>query len=161
MERRIASMSPPTEILWWLSHEYGQHLAKASSYIELLEQLLGERLVADDAAPLLHGLQEARHYLDALREEFRGWRYAFLYETPDSKRMVQTARAVQRALGSFQRMRTRHLEFLTALSAYFAAMTRPDMTVTEVPTGDMWALLIESLAALVDFDHDRYGMLGS
>lgn len=158
MERQIALMSSSAEILWWLSHEYGQRLAKTSSYIELLAQIIVERIGADDGAPVLGGLQEAQNYLDSVREEFRGWRYAFLYETPDSKRMVQTDRAVQRALGSFQRMRSRHLEFLNALSAFFAAMPAPDPRLTTVPTGDMWALLIEALSGLIDFDQDRNGI---
>jgi hypothetical protein len=157
MEPELRTMPPPTEVLWWLSHEYGQRLSKAGNYIELLASLVADRVASTDDAALLAGLQEAHGYLETVRDEFRGWRYAFLYETPDSRRIVQAERAVQEAIDSFQRMRGRQLEFLTALNGYFVGMPSPDPRITTVPTGDMWGLLLESLDGLVTFDQDQFG----
>lgn len=148
-------MSAPFDMLWWLSHEYGQRLAKASSYLELLEQLLVERSGAETKEYLIDRLREARDYLNALQNEFHDWRYSFLYETPESKRMVHADRAVQQALGSFRRMYARHVEELIALGSYFYQLPRPATRVTLVPTGDLWDLLSGALAALIDFDQDR------
>jgi hypothetical protein len=151
-------MTAPADTLWWLSHEYGQRLARASSYLELLEQLVSERLPMHDG--LIAALVEARSYLEALREEFRAWRYAYLYETPDSKRMVQSERAVSTALSSFHRMRQRHLEFLGELNTYFVSMPRPDTHITSVSMGDMWVLTMNSVGGLLDFDADQHGVTG-
>ncbi len=151
-------MTAPADTLWWLSHEYGQRLARASSYLELLEQLVSERLPMHDG--LIAALVEARSYLEALREEFRAWRYAYLYETPDSKRMVQGERAVSSALSSFHRMRQRHLEFLGELNTYFVSMPRPDTRITSVSMGDMWVLTLDSVGGLLDFDADQHGVTG-
>jgi signal transduction histidine kinase len=152
-------MSAPADTLWWLSHEYGQRLARASSYLELLEQLLSERLPAHEGG-LIDALADARAYLEALREEFRAWRYAYFYETPDSKRMVQNERAITSALISFQRMRERHMEFLNTLSSYFAGITRPEPRITRVAMGDLWVLTIESVDGLITFDADHSGVIG-
>lgn len=149
-------MPSPAELLWWYSHEYGQRLAKAGTYFELLEQLFVERDASESRDAMVAALTDSRAYLNSLREDFRGWRYAFLYETPDSKRMVQTERAILRALGSFQRMRARHVENLTELGRYYFSLPRPDVQVTLVPTGDMWELMREALLALIDFDRDGY-----
>lgn len=153
-ERRNAVMSAHADMLWWFSHEYGQCLAKASSYLELLEQLLLERGSEATQAELLNPLHEAWTYLGALREDFRTWRYGYFYETADSKRMVQGERAIQTAIGTFQQMRGRHLEYLVALGDYFNQLPRPSSSVTLVPTGDLWDLLGEALVSLIDFDRD-------
>ncbi len=137
------------EFLWRLNQEYINRLARARSYLDLLEQMLVGS-AADDTDVFLT-LQNMRVYLDDLSEEHRLWCYREFYESPQSKRVVQTARAVRRALASFGQMRERHRLDLGELAAQLDGLPRPAPDVTHVPTGDLWDMVLLALADLADF----------
>ncbi|MBK8025323.1 MAG: hypothetical protein IPK19_29025 [Chloroflexi bacterium] len=147
-------MFESTELLWSLCHEYGQRLAQAYSYVELLEHLLVERAATPPQDSLLIQLGESRLFLNDLRGEFRTWRYTFFYQTPDSRRMVSTKSDVEMALDHFRDMRTRHLELLIQFSEFFQELPRPRAEITNVPTGDLWDKVISALMGLIDFDRN-------
>ena len=154
-------MPTPAHLLWWLSHEYGQRLARASSYAALLEELLVERTDPARQTALVRALEEARQVLAALHDEFRGWRYAYFYDSPHSRRMVSRPVEIERAIAHFRAMRDRSLSDLAAMHACFSALPRPADAVTLVPNGDLWALFDAALLDLSDFDHDRAGIRSS
>ncbi|MBL8132721.1 MAG: hypothetical protein JNL42_12750 [Anaerolineae bacterium] len=148
-------MFAPVEMLWWLSQEYGQRLARANRYLELLERLLTERIPPQSSDSLLHSLAESRGFLETLHDEYRDWRYSYFYQTPDTRRMVSAEADVQRAVERFRRMRARHLEMLITFGGYFEDLPRPEGMITHVPNGDLWEMVREALAALIDFDRDE------
>lgn len=140
------------DTLWRLNHEYSNRLAKAHTYFALLEQLVDERDGQDEQ------LGAALHYtlahLDALKGEHRDWRYAYFYEHPDSKRMVQTDAAIQQALGAFVRMRSQHERYLIDLYQALETIPRPHPGLTTVPAnGDLWDKTRLALYQLLDFNN--------
>lgn len=138
------------ESLWRLNQEYGKRLSKARTYFELLEQLVLERGENDEI--LLAALQFMRAHLNGLKEEYRGWRYTYFYETADNRRMVQTEGAIRRAVSAFARMRTRHERYLNDLFDALDAIPRPHPEITNVPpNGDLWEMTRFALYDLLDF----------
>lgn len=137
------------ETLWRLNQEYGNRLAKARTYFELLEKLIIER--SGDDGNLLGILHYIGGHLNDLKEEHRRWRYTYFYEDPDSKRMVHSEAAIRRAVSAFARMRTRHENDLTELSATLNSVPRPHPAVTLVPNGDLWEMTHYALYDLLDF----------
>ena len=138
------------DTLWRLNQEYSNRLAKAHTYFALLEQLVEERAGGDER--LDAALQYTLAHLDALKEEHRGWRYTYFYEHPDSKRMVQTDQAIERALTAFARMHTRHESYLTDLFQALETIPRPHPSMTTVaPNGDLWDKTRIALFQLLDF----------
>ncbi len=143
-------MFASTEFLWRLNREYVNRLARARNYLDLLEQLVIERGGAD-AQVVLPTLQYTRTHLDSLSEEHRGWCYAYFYESLDSKRMVQSPRAVRRALANFQQMRERQERYFLNLARLLYDLPRPASSITRVPNGDLWEMMQRSLRDLIDF----------
>ncbi len=146
-------MSSSAVLLWQLNHNYVNRLARARSYFDLLEPLLDKyRAKVQDS--LLSAMPVIHARLTFLSAEHRGWCYAFFYESPESKRMVQTPGAVRRALTNFVIMCDRHKESLNEMIALFADLPRPDPSVTRIPGGDLWDLMLSALHDLVDFSND-------
>lgn len=140
------------ETLWRLNQEYGNRLAKARTYYELLDQLVTERGGIADDERLMAVLQYMGAHLNGLKEEYRGWRYTYFYETADTKRMVQSESAIRRAISAFARMRTRHEQYLTELFGALDTIRRPDPLITTVPpNGDLWDMTRYALYELLDF----------
>jgi hypothetical protein len=138
------------DTLWRLNQEYGNRLSKARTYLELLEQLVSERGGGDE--DLYAALQYIRAHLNGLKEEYRGWRYTYFYETADTKRMVQSESAIRRAISAFARMRTRHEQYLNELFGALDTIQRPHPEITTVPpNGDLWEMLRFALFDLLDF----------
>lgn len=137
------------EFLWRLNREYVNRLARARSYLDLLEQMLVGSGAGD--TELFLTLQQMRIFLDSLSEEQRQWCYRDFYASPQSKRVVQNTRAIERALISFDQMHAQHRRDLTELAALLDRLPRPAPTVTRVPTGDLWDMMRQALAELADF----------
>lgn len=147
-------MLASAEFLWRINQEYVNRLAKARNYLDLLEQLVLERSETETQDQLVPTLQFTRAHLKNLSEEQRGWRYAYFYESPDTKRVVQTSNAVQRALSSFGDMFERHRHYFSDLAALLYNLPRPAPYITHVPNGDLWEMVRFALNDLVDFSND-------
>jgi len=143
-------MIASAESLWRLNQEYGHRLAKARTYLDLLEELMTDRSGSADEI-IVSALQFTRAHLNGLKEEYRAWRYTYFYEAADTKRMVQTTGAIRRAVASFARMRTRHETYLNSLFDTLDQIPRPSPDVTTVPNGDLWEMMRFALYDLLDF----------
>ena len=143
-------MIASADSLWRLNQEYGNRLAKARTYLDLLEELMMDRGSSTDEISL-SALQFTRAHLNGLKEEYRAWRYTYFYEAADTKRMVQSMGAVRRAVSAFARMRTRHETYLNSLFDALDQIPRPNPDVTTVPNGDLWEMLRFALYDLLDF----------
>ncbi|MDZ4762936.1 MAG: hypothetical protein SGI73_00195 [Chloroflexota bacterium] len=150
-----AAMINASERLWRINQEYVRRLAMARNTLSLLASLLETRWTDDDGrtradarrtAPLRALLRDADATLSALHDEHRAWRYRYLYESPDSKRIVQDNTAIELALAWFAYMRQVHEAALDAICSMLATLARPDPAFTTVAQGDLWALF----AAAVD-----------
>ncbi len=145
------SMSTSADVLWRLNNEYRKRLAMAQTYLDLLEQLVlmqnGERQTHTLAA-----LGYARQCVEAMTEAHRQWRQTYYYESAESKRMVQTERAVNHALARFTQMRTQQEHYLHDLYATVNNIPCPDPKLTRVPNGDLWTLTQMAVSHLVGFE---------
>ena len=144
-------MLASAEFLWRVNQEYVNRLAKARNYLDLLEQLVLERSEVETQDQLLPTLQFTRAHLASLSEEQHGWCYTYFYESPDTKRIVQTPNAVHRALTSFGEMCERHRSYFGDLAALLTTLPRPKASVTRVPNGDLWEMVRFALNDLIDF----------
>jgi ribosomal 50S subunit-associated protein YjgA (DUF615 family) len=144
-------MGTATDTLWRLNNEYRRRLSQARTYLNLLEQLV---MVQDDTDTLrtLTALRYAVEQVEMMEQEARRWRHKYYYESPQTKRMVQTDDAVQHALAHFGRMRAQHEARLHDLEAMLAHMQRPDPALTRVPTGDLWNLARYAIDDLSGFE---------
>jgi hypothetical protein len=145
-----AQMTESADLLWHVNNEYRRRLSKARKYLELLDQLLLVRRGSDETL-VLETLRYAQAQVGALGEEHRGWRYAFFYETPEQKRMVQNERAVLRALAHFNRMSGRHRQQISEIQYALATIQRPNSDFTLIPGGDLWEMMQFALNDLADF----------
>jgi len=130
-------MIETADMLWQLNNEYTQRLGRARSALELVDRLMIERvgyLLTDEAADsgdkraadqLFAVLQYCTQRFQNLRDEHRDWRYKFLYDSPDSKRIVQNDDAIRHAMVRFSRMRNSHERALKELSFLIDALPRP------------------------------------
>src|SRR5579871_3569873 len=134
-------MLASAEALWRSNQEYVNRLLRARNYLDLLEQLVLERGSAQEQDDLLPALQYTGAQLNSLSEEHRGWCYTDFYESPDTKRIVQTPNAVRRAAASFGTMRERHHAYLSDLEALLDDLPRPPADITRVPHGDLWNMV--------------------
>ena len=144
-------MASPTELLWRINSEYLKRLQQAETYLNLLEQLVLMQ-GGSDQVQTLAALHHALEQVEALKEEHRRWRYQYYYESLDTRRMVQSHGAINRALAHFSRMRARHGLQLSALRALMEHLQRPDPLVTSVPVGDLWVMTEYALSDLTGFD---------
>src|SRR4051812_22465600 len=119
-------MLASAEFLWRLNREYVNRLARARTYLDLLEQLVQERADDDAQEQLLPALQFTHSRFNLLSEEHRGWCYSDFYESAETKRMVQSQRAVERALSSFEQMREQHRSDFADLAALLDDLPPPD-----------------------------------
>ena len=143
-------MGLSADVLWWLNQEYINRLARAHTYLDLLERLLLERSDVDQNELRLV-LGSVRAHLDSLKEAHRGWRYTFFYESADTKRMVQTPPAVRRAFAALAAMHAFYERDLHDLYRTLDALPRPEDHVTRVPQGDLWEMTQVALHDLLDF----------
>jgi hypothetical protein len=142
-------MSTPAERLWWMNNEYRKRLGKLKNYLDLLDQLLRARGL--DVGTLPDGLRTVQDYIATLTEEQRRWRYAYYYESGESKRMVQQDREILRALAYFNLMRAHHQQGLLELAVYLETLPRPEGDVTRIAGGDLWAMMEGAVADLCEF----------
>ena len=145
-------MRSSAEILWRLNREYVTRLAKARTYLDLLENRVVQRGAGETQAQLLPTLQVARTRLNQLSEAHRGWCYTYFYESPETKRMVQSSQAVDRALSSFDNMRAQQSSSFDDLAERLYALPRPAPMITRIPSGDLWEMTQLALHDLVDLD---------
>lgn len=145
-------MNPSAEMLWRLNREYVNRLGRACSYFDLLAQLVLER-DADENAPVQALLLETHERLTRLADDHRAWCYGYFYESAETKRMVQSAADVSRALTSFADMHYWHRRDFSALVALFEAHPRPRADFTRVTQGDLWELMRRALHDLLDFSN--------
>ncbi len=145
-------MLASAETLWRSNQEYVNRLLRARNYLDLLEQLVIERGSAREQDELLPALQYTGAHLNSLSEEHRGWCYAYFYDSPDTKRIVQTPGALRRAVSSFGHMYERHHAYFYDLEALLDDLPRPPVQVTRVPNGDLWEMVQIALHDLVDFN---------
>jgi hypothetical protein len=143
-------MSDYTALLWKANNEYRQRLSRAENYLDLLDQLVVSR-DGDRAEEILAVVRQAREQLAALDEDHRHWRYRYYYESPESKRMVQTEEAVHRALANFSRMHARHEPALNDVYIVLYNLSRPEPDLTRVSSGDLWAMTEYALYELAVF----------
>ncbi len=142
-------MLASAESLWRLNQEYVNRLVKARNYLDLLEQLVRD---ADPTPqPFVEAIQLTSAHLNRLSEEHRGWCYTYFYESPETKRVVNTSRAVRRALTSFEDMRLRHHSDIDDLAALLRDLPRPTSRMTHVPNGDLWEMVQSALYDLINF----------
>jgi hypothetical protein len=142
-------MTAPADLLWRINNEYQKRLKQAKTFLGLLEQLV--RMQGDDGQTLTT-LRHALEQIDHLADEHRDWRYQYYYESLDTRRMVQSNRAIEQALAHFSRMHTRHERQLQALRSLLVQLQRPDPTLTRVPGGDLWVMTEFAIADLSGFD---------
>ena len=144
-------MASPTETLWRVNSEYLKRLQQVENYLNLLEQLVLMQSRSDQAQTLV-ALRQALKQVETIKEEHRDWRYQYYYESLDTRRMVQSQVAINRALVNFSQMRTRHGLQLRSLSVLLDRLQRPDPIVTSVPVGDLWVMTEYALDNLTGFD---------
>ncbi len=145
-------MPGAAEMLWRVNSEYARRLTQVNTYLNLLEQMIlihpGEPQERVRAA-----IQYALEQVQLMLDEHRAWRYSYYYESAETRRMVQTMSAVNRALARFTRMRTQHERRLHDLRALLEHLQRPDPVLTRVSTGgDLWQMTEFALNDLGRFD---------
>ncbi|MBZ0291700.1 MAG: hypothetical protein K8L99_03950 [Anaerolineae bacterium] len=135
-------MSAPANALWRVNNEYSKRLTQVKVYLQLLtEQMIDLKAGSDDAhARTSAALHYALEQIDQMINEHKEWRYAYYYESLETKRMVQSLNAVNYALGRFLRMRTQHEQRLKDIHALIEHLQRPDPLLTRVPNGDLWTM---------------------
>lgn len=145
-------MQSASESLWRINQDYGQRLTRAQHYLDLLASQVEERIAPDTA--VLRVIVYVRDRLAQLRDEHRVWRYTYFYETPDSKRIVQSNDAIRRAYTSFSTMSARHDIDVHQIVTVFYETPRPDSHLTDTANGDLWHLAGEALRDLMNFNTD-------
>jgi hypothetical protein len=149
-------MLASAEYLWRVNQDYVNRLAKARNYLDLLEQLVLERSEIETQDQLLPTLEFTRAHLTGLSDEQHDWCYRYFYESPNTKRIVQTPNAVRRALTSFGEMSERHRSYFGDLASLLSSLPRPKTSVTRVPNGDLWEMVGFALNDLIDFSDNLH-----
>ncbi len=142
-------MTTPADLLWRVNNEYQKRLKQAQTCIGLLEQLI---LMQGGDQTTLTVLRHALEQLELLLAEHRVWRHSYYYESEDTRRMVQSQRAIQRAIAHFSQMHTHHEHALNNLHTLLEHLQRPDPALTRVPNGDLWMMTEYALDNLWSFD---------
>lgn len=143
-------MSASAKFLWRLNRDYVNRLVRARNTLGLLEHILLTRAEPVVQAQLLPAIQFARSYVNRLSETHREWCYTYFYESVETKRMVQSPRAVQRALASFQALHQQHGSLFTELTARLGELPPPPTELTALPHGNLWQMAQDSLHALAE-----------
>lgn len=143
-------MHSTAEFLWRLNRNYVNRLLRARNTLGLLEHVLRTRANADVQETLLPTVQDARNALSRLSEAHRDWCYTYFYESAETKRMVQTAQGVRRALAHFEAMRRAYGDLFAALDARLSTLPPPPADLTTLPHGDLWDMAQYSLHALAN-----------
>ena len=144
-------MSHDVDLLWRVNHEYRNRLSQVMVYVDLLDQMLftqRQSNVGEMQAILRHVLDEVAY----MKEEHRRWRYQFYYESAETKKMVRSDTAINQALARFSRMRSQHERRLAELQMQLFMLQRPDPSLTQVPTGDLWQLTQYAIQQLGQFE---------
>jgi hypothetical protein len=143
--------SSPRTLLWRLNQEYIKRLASARTYLGLLLELVSTRGSELDAdlPPLLAYTHDT---LTRLHDEHRHWRYTYFYESSETKRVVQSERALHRAMAQFSLMRTRHDRLLREMTVLYDAVPAPPPDATSVVNANLWGLFRTALDDLLHFD---------
>jgi galactokinase len=145
-------MPNPVDLLWMVNNEYRKRLAQAETYLSLLEQLLPLHTGAAQAE-IQEVLRYAREEILALTEDHRNWRRMYYYESDETKKVVQSERAVNRALDRFGKMRDEHERRLSELYHLLTQIPRPNPDLTAVPTGgDLWVMTQYAIHSLAGFE---------
>ncbi|NDJ61043.1 MAG: hypothetical protein GYB67_07950 [Chloroflexi bacterium] len=144
-------MEPSIELLWQLNYEYNTRLSRARTTIDLVERLVAER-GAPRESPLRATLTYLHTQLTHFQQAHRHWRYTFFYESPASKRVVQSDAAVRAAFSQFQHLHADQQATLAQMWASFSDLPRPDTRLTRVSTGDLWPLVHSAVSDLIEFD---------
>ncbi len=145
-------MTASAEFLWRLNRSYVNRLVRARNTLGLLEHVVLTRATPDAQAQLLPTVQFTRAYLARLAEAHHDWCYAYFYESAETKRMVQSGRAVQRALASFEQMRQQHGSRFAELAEHIGDLPRPSPSLTDLPSGDLWDMAQHALIRLAQMD---------
>lgn len=144
-------MNHDVDLLWHVNHEYHNRLSQVMVYLDLLDQMIfthRRENMGEVQAILRHALDELAY----MKEEHRRWRYQFYYESAETKKMVRSDPAINQALARFSRMRSRHERRLTELQMQLFVLQRPDPSLTQVPTGDLWQLAQYAISRLSKFE---------
>lgn len=147
----MLAMNTAADLLWRVNNEYQKRLKQTRTYLGLLEQLM---LMQHQDSATLSLLRSALEQVDALLEEHRTWRHDYYYESLDTRRMVTSHGAINRALANFSQMRSRHEYELQRLRALLVRLQRPDPVLTRVPTGDLWVMAefaVQDLSSFSDY----------
>lgn len=143
-------MQSSAEFLWRLNRNYVNRLLRARNTLGLLEHVLRTRANAEMQETLLPTVQYARTLLNALSDAHRDWCYTYFYESAETKRMVQTQKAVRLALAHFGAMRSEYDDLFAALDARLSELPPPPAELTTLPHGDLWDMAQYSLHALAN-----------
>jgi hypothetical protein len=143
-------MPSPADHLWRVNNEYQKRLSQVRTYLDLLEQMLC--MQPDVNERILAAVRHALEQVELMAGEHRAWRYAYYYDSPETRRVVQSAHAINRALVRFTRMRTQHERRLHDLHALLHHLQPPDPHMTRVPNGDLWLMTQYALNDLTGFD---------
>ena len=144
-------MASPADMLWRINNEYQKRLKQAANCLGLLEQLVSMHDSAGQRQTI-HALQHMLQQIRALKLEHREWRYQYYYESLDTRRIVQSQSAIERALAHFERMRLRHEPQLQQLRFLLSHVPRPDPTITCVASGDLWVMVEYAISDLLLFN---------
>jgi hypothetical protein len=145
-------MSASAEFLWCLNRDYVNRLVKARNALGLLEHVLLTRASAEVQTQLLPTVQFARSYLSRLSDAHRAWCYNYFYESAETKRVVQSARAVQQALVSFDQTRQQHGSLFGELAARLNQLPPPAAGLTALPHDDLWQMAQRALRDMSEMD---------
>jgi hypothetical protein len=143
-------MDAHADLLWRINNEYRRRLSQAHTLVDLLEQMI-RNSDSEQQGHVLAALDYVREQVDALIEELRVWRYRYYYESLESKRMVQSERAINQALARFNRLRVQQEPRLNDLYALLYETPRPDPEMTRVPKGDLWTMTLYAIYDLLSF----------
>lgn len=137
------------ELLWRLNKSYSQRLGKARSRLELLSHLLTDR----QADHVTHEVVEVvLRECGQIYEEYQRWRFTYFYESPEDKRMVQDLTGLGRALAQFARMRQRHAQRASQITAHLNHY-RPPAAWTTIAQGDLWTLTAQAFSELQTLEY--------
>lgn len=141
--------SSNTQLLWRINNEYRRRLSQAQTYLGLLERLL---MPIPQYGECLDTVRYTQTEIITLDDSYRDWRYAYLYENIQTKRIVQSEEAILNALETFGRMFEANKPRLAQLNRLLQSTDPPAPHVTGVPSGNLWAFMLKAVDSLARFD---------
>lgn len=146
-----------SERLWRVNSEYLKRLSQAQKCVLLLGQTIYDQWRHDENQPhVVVALTYILEQVEVYQQDHRSWRYTYYYQPGDSKRMVQSAREVGKALAQFDRMFNRHQTQFIELQGILYELPRPESELTHVPNGDLWDMTIYAIDDLIGFTDFLY-----